>query len=166
MRARVRRCMASDATSRRSRRTRLVSSLRTARRSVKVTKRSRLPRVRSFRFVPFPTPLPHSTYWHWTCVAADERGDGADVMGIGKMFSDPNLFSKLAANPRTAKLLADASFMQKACIIIIPLFSPLWDAHTRLIFSAQTYTTEPAARAESAQWRPTHDRCPRRTHGY
>ena len=35
-------------------------------------------------------------------------------MGLGKMFSDPNLFSKLAANPRTAKLLADASFMQKA----------------------------------------------------
>jgi stress-induced-phosphoprotein 1 len=35
-------------------------------------------------------------------------------MGIGKMFSDPNMFSKLAANPRTAKLLADASFMQKA----------------------------------------------------
>lgn len=49
--------------------------------------------------------------------AADERGDGADVMGIGKMFSDPNMFSKLAANPRTAKLLADASFMQKLKLI-------------------------------------------------
>ena len=76
----------------------------------------------SFRFV--SKPLTSLTNWYWTCVAADERGDGADVMGIGKMFSDPNLFSKLAANPRTAKLLADASFMQKACIII-PLSPPL-----------------------------------------
>ncbi|KAF8257693.1 activator of Hsp70 and Hsp90 chaperone [Lactarius quietus] len=49
--------------------------------------------------------------------AADERGDGADVMGIGKMFSDPNMFAKLAANPRTAKLLADVSFMQKLKLI-------------------------------------------------
>ncbi len=43
----------------------------------------------------------------------DERGDGADAMGIGNMFSDPGIFAKLAANPRTAKHLADASFMQK-----------------------------------------------------
>ena len=64
-------------------------------------------------------------------------------MGIGKMFSDPNLFSKLAANPRTAKLLADASFMQKVCIIIIPLFSPLWDAHTRLIFQLKLIQQNP-----------------------
>ncbi|KAI0253162.1 activator of Hsp70 and Hsp90 chaperone [Lactifluus subvellereus] len=49
--------------------------------------------------------------------AADERGDGAEAMGIGKMFSDPNMFSKLAANPRTAKHLADASFMQKLQLI-------------------------------------------------
>jgi stress-induced-phosphoprotein 1 len=46
-------------------------------------------------------------------VAADERGDGAEATGLGKMFSDPNMLSKLAANPRTAKHLADASFMQK-----------------------------------------------------
>jgi len=46
---------------------------------------------------------------------ADERGDGADALGFGNMFSDPGLFAKLAANPRTAKHLADASFMQKVC---------------------------------------------------
>jgi hypothetical protein len=46
---------------------------------------------------------------------ADERGDGAEAMGMGKMFSDPGMFAKLAANPRTAKHLADASFMQKVC---------------------------------------------------
>ncbi|KAH8996973.1 chaperone [Lactarius hatsudake] len=49
--------------------------------------------------------------------ASDERGDGAEAMGIGKMFSDPNLFAKLAANPRTAKHLADASFMQKLNLV-------------------------------------------------
>jgi stress-induced-phosphoprotein 1 len=36
-----------------------------------------------------------------------------DAMGLGNMFSDPNLFGKLAANPRTAKHLADPSFVQK-----------------------------------------------------
>ncbi|KAH9967717.1 hypothetical protein BGW80DRAFT_1339689 [Lactifluus volemus] len=50
-------------------------------------------------------------------VAADERGDGSEAMGLGKMFSDPNMFSKLAANPRTAKHLADVSFMQKLQLI-------------------------------------------------
>ena len=39
-----------------------------------------------------------------------------DVMGLGKMFSDPDLFGKLAANPRTAKHLADPSFVQKVSI--------------------------------------------------
>ncbi|TFY60717.1 hypothetical protein EVG20_g7325 [Dentipellis fragilis] len=43
---------------------------------------------------------------------ADERGDGAEAMGLAKMFGDPNLIGKLAANPRTQKHLADASFMQ------------------------------------------------------
>ena len=38
-----------------------------------------------------------------------------DAMGLGKMFSDPNLFGKLAANPRTSKHLADPSFVQKVC---------------------------------------------------
>ena len=36
-----------------------------------------------------------------------------DALGLGKMFSDPNIFGKLAANPRTAKHLADPSFVQK-----------------------------------------------------
>jgi hypothetical protein len=55
--------------------------------------------------------------------AADERGDGAEALGIGKMFSDPGMFAKLAANPRTAKHLADASFMQKVCTLHFE-FSP------------------------------------------
>ncbi len=38
-------------------------------------------------------------------------------MGFGKMFNDPGMFAKLAANPRTAKHLADASFMQKVCVL-------------------------------------------------
>jgi len=33
--------------------------------------------------------------------------------GLGGMFNDPQLLQKLAANPKTAKLLADPSFMQK-----------------------------------------------------
>jgi stress-induced-phosphoprotein 1 len=57
---------------------------------------------------------PHE-FCHYT--AADESGDGADALGIGKMFSDPGMFAKLAANPRTAKHLADASFMQKVCTL-------------------------------------------------
>lgn len=32
---------------------------------------------------------------------------------LGQMFNDPNLISKLAANPKTASLLADPSFMAK-----------------------------------------------------
>ncbi|KAK0453173.1 activator of Hsp70 and Hsp90 chaperone [Armillaria borealis] len=35
-----------------------------------------------------------------------------DALGLGKMFTDPNLFAKLAANPRTAKHLADPNFAQ------------------------------------------------------
>jgi stress-induced-phosphoprotein 1 len=45
-------------------------------------------------------------------------------MGIGKMFSDPAIFSKLASNPRTAKHLADASFMQKVCVLCARLQRP------------------------------------------
>lgn len=33
--------------------------------------------------------------------------------GLGQMFSDPNLISKLASNPKTSSLLADPSFMAK-----------------------------------------------------
>lgn len=49
--------------------------------------------------------------------AADGRGDGAEAMGIGRVFGDPNLVAKLAANPRTAKHVADASFMQKLNLV-------------------------------------------------
>lgn len=39
---------------------------------------------------------------------------GGDPMGgIGNMFKDPQLISKLAANPKTSSLLADPSFMAK-----------------------------------------------------
>ncbi|KAI0356674.1 hypothetical protein OH77DRAFT_224639 [Trametes cingulata] len=44
---------------------------------------------------------------------ADERGDGAEAIGLGKLFGDPEMFAKLAANPRTAKHLADPAFVQK-----------------------------------------------------
>ena len=36
-------------------------------------------------------------------------------MGLGKMFSDPNMITKLAANPKTAKYLADPTFINKVC---------------------------------------------------
>jgi stress-induced-phosphoprotein 1 len=35
-----------------------------------------------------------------------------ESFGLGKLFSDPNIMAKLAANPRTAKHLADPSFVQ------------------------------------------------------
>ncbi|TCD70460.1 Hsp90 cochaperone [Steccherinum ochraceum] len=49
--------------------------------------------------------------------ASDERGDGAEALGLGKMFADPNILGKLASNPRTAKHLADPSFLQKIQMI-------------------------------------------------
>ena len=67
-------------------------------------------------------------------------------MGIGKMFSDPNLFSKLAANPRTAKLLADASFMQKARIIISLFSPPCAMLTTRMICSSNLYNRTRSSR--------------------
>ncbi|KAJ7229034.1 activator of Hsp70 and Hsp90 chaperone [Mycena pura] len=42
--------------------------------------------------------------------AVDEK---EELSGFGKIFSDPNLFGKLAANPRTQKHLADPAFVQK-----------------------------------------------------
>ncbi|KJA24615.1 hypothetical protein HYPSUDRAFT_478804 [Hypholoma sublateritium FD-334 SS-4] len=44
--------------------------------------------------------------------ASSEEGTG-----LGKMFSDPNLLGKLAANPRTQKHLADPAFIQKLQMI-------------------------------------------------
>lgn len=44
-------------------------------------------------------------------LASSEVDDAG--MGLGKMFSDPNLIGKLAANPRTAKHLADPAFVQR-----------------------------------------------------
>ncbi|KAL7943051.1 hypothetical protein V8C42DRAFT_329500 [Trichoderma barbatum] len=43
-----------------------------------------------------------------------EAGPGLDPTGgIGKMFQDPNLFQKLASNPKTSGFLADPAFMAK-----------------------------------------------------
>ncbi|PPQ66295.1 hypothetical protein CVT26_010979 [Gymnopilus dilepis] len=44
---------------------------------------------------------------------AKAHSNADEPLGLGKMFSDPNMFAKLAGNPRTAKYLADPSFMQK-----------------------------------------------------
>ena len=99
----------------------LASRLRIALHYARVWKKSRLPRVRiGFRLL-HPCSYPHDICDY---TAADERGDGAEAMGIGKMFSDPAIFAKLAANPRTAKHLADASFMQKVGMLCIRFQRP------------------------------------------
>lgn len=49
-------------------------------------------------------------------IDAEAQADGVtgDPMGgLGGMFNDPQLFQKLAGNPKTAPLLADADFMAK-----------------------------------------------------
>ncbi|KAJ4352119.1 Hsp90 cochaperone [Didymosphaeria variabile] len=49
-------------------------------------------------------------------IEAEARADGASgdaAGGLGNMFNDPSMFQKLAANPKTAPLLADAEFMRK-----------------------------------------------------
>ncbi|KAJ5028401.1 hypothetical protein J3E72DRAFT_212998 [Bipolaris maydis] len=43
-------------------------------------------------------------------IDAEASADGA---GLGGMFNDPNMIAKLAANPKTASLLADPEFMGK-----------------------------------------------------
>ncbi|CAL1702062.1 unnamed protein product [Somion occarium] len=44
--------------------------------------------------------------------AAEEKGEGAQAFGFEKMFADPNLLGKLAANPRTAKDMADPKWVE------------------------------------------------------
>ncbi|GIZ42189.1 hypothetical protein CKM354_000546700 [Cercospora kikuchii] len=47
-------------------------------------------------------------------IDAEARADGVDPSGgLGNMFNDPQLFQKLAANPKTAPLLGDSAFMAK-----------------------------------------------------
>lgn len=47
-------------------------------------------------------------------IDAEARADGVDPSGgLGNMFNDPQLISKLGANPKTAHLLADHQFMAK-----------------------------------------------------
>ncbi|KAL2063534.1 hypothetical protein VTL71DRAFT_5339 [Oculimacula yallundae] len=49
-------------------------------------------------------------------IDAEAREDGVTgdpSAGLGGMFNDPQLIQKLAANPKTSKLLADPSFMAK-----------------------------------------------------
>ena len=58
-------------------------------------------------------------------------------MGLGNMFSDPGMFAKLAANPRTAKHLADASFMQKVGIMCTPSKNPSYCLSLQLQLAQQ-----------------------------
>lgn len=44
--------------------------------------------------------------------AIESESDGGLGGGLGKIFSDPQIFQKLAANPKTSGFLADPSFMQ------------------------------------------------------
>nr|POE99513.1 heat shock protein sti1 like [Quercus suber] len=49
-------------------------------------------------------------------IDAEANGDGFSMDpsgGFGNMFNDPQMFSKLAANPKTAGLLGDSAFMAK-----------------------------------------------------
>lgn len=51
-------------------------------------------------------------------IKAEADADGADLGGeglggLGNMFSDPKLYEKLAANPKTSGYLADPQFMSK-----------------------------------------------------
>lgn len=47
-------------------------------------------------------------------IDAEVKGDTADPSGgIGGIFNDPQLFQKLASNPKTSPLLADGEFMAK-----------------------------------------------------
>ncbi|GJJ07657.1 hypothetical protein Clacol_010572 [Clathrus columnatus] len=48
---------------------------------------------------------------------AKDAASASDALGLGKMFSDPGLFSKLAANPKTASFLSDPAFVQRLRII-------------------------------------------------
>jgi hypothetical protein len=57
-------------------------------------------------------------------------------MGLGNMFNDPGMFAKLAANPRTAKHLADAGFMQKVCVLCARL-----QRSSRLTVSPSSYNS-------------------------
>ena len=45
--------------------------------------------------------------------AKEHSAGGGDAMGIGKLFSDPNMFNKLASNPKTKQYLADPGFINK-----------------------------------------------------
>ncbi|KAF2197841.1 hypothetical protein GQ43DRAFT_186921 [Delitschia confertaspora ATCC 74209] len=45
---------------------------------------------------------------------AEAGGSGGDPSGgLGSIFNDPNMITKLASNPKTAPLLADQEFMAK-----------------------------------------------------
>ncbi|KAI5780102.1 hypothetical protein EDC01DRAFT_633564 [Geopyxis carbonaria] len=47
-------------------------------------------------------------------IRREAAADGAEPdLGIGQIFSDPNIITKLAGNPKTSALLADPEFMAK-----------------------------------------------------
>lgn len=41
-----------------------------------------------------------------------DQTDPSDVYPLQKMFNDPNMISKIAANPKTSRHLADPKFIQ------------------------------------------------------
>lgn len=56
-----------------------------------------------------------------------------DVTGIGKMFKDPNMWGKLAANPKTAPLLQDQQFVGQVCTLHIASYSITNGTQLRMI---------------------------------
>jgi stress-induced-phosphoprotein 1 len=81
-------------------------------------------------------------------------GDGS----IGKMFSDPGLFAKLAANPKTASLLADRDFMQKVLRCSLSVLNLTTDMST--LYSASTNATKPTSRSTVSSFSPSLPRIP------
>jgi hypothetical protein len=52
----------------------------------------------------------------------EAEADDGEAGGIGKMFSDPNMWGKLAANPKTAPLLNDPQFVAQVGFMLLPSF--------------------------------------------
>ena len=61
------------------------------------------------------------TYFIFNTCEEHERERKADA-GIGSLFSGPNVYPKLAANPKTSMYLSDPSFTRTVCNF--PLTNP------------------------------------------
>ena len=51
--------------------------------------------------------------WEGLGLTSEDGVTGDPTAGLGSMFNDPQLFQKLAQNPKTSKFLADPTFMAK-----------------------------------------------------